>query len=1070
MVYQIVFKSSALFKILLTFSIVNCALSIVNRDLVLTPKQGLQLSGKRIYYDENANTDATPSPIGKSNSSREAAAAAAARPWERTLKHVTYLTLFTNAPNGIITGNFSKVREYNEFLQSPYVHSPKPLDSRFGDIVTLAQGRLESLANGTYRFVEGNCDYACARENKMVATWHVQKIRHRDIDRKFHYEIKFSVSPMTGATPSETVVRGGPNKRTAIDSNNGQHHQHKLNNIQTFIQKEDDYPHSFSKLKSATYEQDDDFVDRRYDGSRNTRQFNPDHGPQQQQHHHSQITPMPQSTFLRGIHRPPPVSAVQHPHSYLINQGPPPPEQLNIGEYYKGSYGPKASPKIELFPNLLTMMFGKPHIYPKHPSTFRPHVGVVEQQLHFSRPETYTAPAVAAASPPNIPQPSYTQQHHHQEYTPASGHFIHNQEYAKIPEYYQSHEHITSSKEVLSPVITHHYHHHFFMTNSSDSGEQHSGDIHVSAVNRGGGGGGGAGVGAQDQNLHPNSLYKTNVQIVTPQPEQAAPVTPVTNEEHKPHIVLAQQITQQQYQLQQQQQNQQKYQEHLQQQQQQHLHFPTTPPAPQKFVFPIGEIEQHRVVHVTPVPPLRKPQYQQQQYHYYTQPYVQHQQQYAQQHHVQQQYVQPHVQQQYTAAHPPTVIYPAPIEEDTVDIPTPRSKPFIQSQPMDEEPIRYSEPDPLYANVDGNHEDQVTYVPTPEESQEPQLEEPQHYEAQSFPEAEKTPDDTTKQHSESIEAQVPAPHQHNYNLQNSYETSRHDEEVDNDNEADNEEGHEVSTQQTADERLEQNTSHSTTTIKISTTDNNIETESEANGEEATIAVTTKQPKPLNARAKRVRVKVTKLTSSTTGKPKLFSTRVTTEKELQATTPMATTNSAANSTKEPKQFVSTSTTETPLKSLSRYRHTNKRLTFTTTTTEKPVLKWKPRRKEATGKALSLKNIGKQTTTSSLSTQQQNQATIREVTKAENNPSLQHSTTEKQPENTLDDVLLLDTDPNSTSTTMSSLNVEATLPPSTTSVSETYEVLTQKSISYKVGEDGPEIPLIINDSDNEVKKSL
>lgn len=84
-------------------------LSIVNRDLVLTPKQGLQLSGKRIYYDENAGADATTSigHSGRSNNSSEASAAAAAvRPWERPLKHVTYLTLFTNTPNGIITGNF----------------------------------------------------------------------------------------------------------------------------------------------------------------------------------------------------------------------------------------------------------------------------------------------------------------------------------------------------------------------------------------------------------------------------------------------------------------------------------------------------------------------------------------------------------------------------------------------------------------------------------------------------------------------------------------------------------------------------------------------------------------------------------------------------------------------------------------------------------------------------------------------------------------------------------------------------------------------------------------------------
>lgn len=75
---------------------------IVNRDLVLTPKQGLQLSGKRIFYEESYNNDNIAGLLHNNSSEGELVA----RPWERTLKHVTYLTLFTNAANGIITGNF----------------------------------------------------------------------------------------------------------------------------------------------------------------------------------------------------------------------------------------------------------------------------------------------------------------------------------------------------------------------------------------------------------------------------------------------------------------------------------------------------------------------------------------------------------------------------------------------------------------------------------------------------------------------------------------------------------------------------------------------------------------------------------------------------------------------------------------------------------------------------------------------------------------------------------------------------------------------------------------------------
>lgn len=124
-----------------------------------------------------------------------------------------------------------------------------------------------------------------------------------------------------------------------------------------------------------------------------------------------------------------------------------------------------------------------------------------------------------------------------------------------------------------------------------------------------------------------------------------------------------------------------------------------------------------------------------------------------------------------------------------------------------------------------------------------------------------------------------------------------------------------------------------------------------------------------------------------------------------------------------------------------------------------MKWKPRRKEAFGKALTIKNI--------VSAAKQNNegnnksiATIREVTKA-NEPS---STTEKQPESTME---ISNIEENTSSTTMSSLLNSASLPPTTTSVAEIYEVLTQKSISYKVGENGQEIPIIFNEAENEVK---
>lgn len=58
------------------------------RDLVLTPKQQLQLNGKRLYYEEQ--------PLSGS---------VADISWEHTLKHVTYVTLFTDAAVGAAAGN-----------------------------------------------------------------------------------------------------------------------------------------------------------------------------------------------------------------------------------------------------------------------------------------------------------------------------------------------------------------------------------------------------------------------------------------------------------------------------------------------------------------------------------------------------------------------------------------------------------------------------------------------------------------------------------------------------------------------------------------------------------------------------------------------------------------------------------------------------------------------------------------------------------------------------------------------------------------------------------------------------
>ncbi|XP_041566226.1 uncharacterized protein LOC108137059 [Drosophila elegans] len=303
----------------------GCAIVGAGRDLLLTPKQGHQLTGKRIFYEEPAEER-----VQNQNQRRNPLE----RPWERTLKHVTYVTLFTDAALGAAAGNLSQLHEYHDFLQTPYV----PADgqgggslvgggapsTRFGDIVTLAKGYLEQMGpvtgNASYRFLEGGTCFQlkCPTPNpnqRRRALWQVQRIRHREGDKgrsHYHYEMKFSVTP--------------------LDNKSWQAHQQM-----SYIQKESDYPASFGRLTH-----DQGFAQRRQDrerygaaGAAGT----VGNGEQSQ------------ATFVHGIFQPAP------------------PPKLNIGEYLKGAVQAQGSPKIELFPGLFNLGLRPNYVAP---TTFRP--------------------------------------------------------------------------------------------------------------------------------------------------------------------------------------------------------------------------------------------------------------------------------------------------------------------------------------------------------------------------------------------------------------------------------------------------------------------------------------------------------------------------------------------------------------------------------------------------------------------------------------------------------------------------------------------------------------------------
>ncbi|BFG02130.1 mastermind-like protein 2 [Drosophila madeirensis] len=309
------------------------------RDLVLTPKQGMQATGKRIYYEEQEQ---------EQQHVRERDV----RPWERTLKHVTYVTLFTDAAAGAAAGNLSQLHEYHEFLQTPYV----PVDpsaqsataatpSRFGDIITLATGRLEQLPNnGSYRFVEGTGTGSGTGTGQRRALWQVQRIRHRDGDkgRHYHYEIRFSVTPLLPP-------------RTAAPSYQ-----------MSYIQKESDYPGSYARLAHEALGLGGFPAQRRNDRERE----------REREREQSQ------ATFIHDIFQPPP------------------PPKLNIGEYLQGGAAP---PHPMPLPGggLFQLGLGRSNFLA--PTTFRPNYPTVRLGPEHPGLDT-TAIRYPEAPPPPPPE------------------------------------------------------------------------------------------------------------------------------------------------------------------------------------------------------------------------------------------------------------------------------------------------------------------------------------------------------------------------------------------------------------------------------------------------------------------------------------------------------------------------------------------------------------------------------------------------------------------------------------------------------------------------------------------
>ena len=312
--------------------------------------------------------------------------------------------------------------------------------------------------------------------------------------------------------------------------------------------------------------------------------------------------------------------------------------------------------------------------------------------------------------------------------------------------------------------------------------------------------------------------------------------------------------------------------------------------------------------------------------------------------------------------------------------------------------------------------------------------------------------DSKREHSESIEAQLPAP---SNNSNQPTKVQLNNVEISKDlNEK------EIS------HESEQNTSQSKTTVKID--DEHTTPNSEKPESLNSIATENPRSKIFSLRKKRIGLKAGNTTSSTTS--------ITIKEPLL---PATTTENIKLSTtsKSRKYFVSTSSTESPLRTISRYRNSYARTsTSTTSTTEKPVLKWTPKRKGYVAKSLAIKSTtpAQHQDNEDETESESDESNDNDGIKTDESNNLKNinftvtSTTTITPEITTkaSDTLISA----SSSTTSSSLLLQ-TSPLTTQTETEIYEVLTQKSVSksvsLKVGPNGEEIPIIVDDEENEVK---
>lgn len=127
-------------------------------------------------------------------------------------------------------------------------------NKKFGDVITLSNGKLEFIDGTHFRITElyPNCRLHCMEAtldgNNVTAFWMIQKIRHRDEQRGYRYEIKITVNKM-----KNNRFDG----KRAIDQN--------FSNSRSFLIRDQDFPEYFSETATDQKSMDKRMFNTAYD-------------------------------------------------------------------------------------------------------------------------------------------------------------------------------------------------------------------------------------------------------------------------------------------------------------------------------------------------------------------------------------------------------------------------------------------------------------------------------------------------------------------------------------------------------------------------------------------------------------------------------------------------------------------------------------------------------------------------------------------------------------------------------------------------------------------------------------